>query len=162
MVLRVVEALAHPDVAIDEQHWPNQYSRLLRGLLADAKLDSIKRLQRAKTKSESPKTHTSTPALKQSPVMNVSLSLTPSPASSVVHEPSYYTDRSKGTYPSGSPLVDRNQHPETFSLETTEFFTPPLPFDSDMLQSMHSLTNSWDGMVLPGVWSLNFTASRIY
>jgi hypothetical protein len=155
MVLRVIEALAHPDVAIDEQHWPNQYSRLLRGLLADAKLDSIKR---SKTKSESPKTRTSPPVLKQSPARNVPIPLTPSSASSDVHEPYNYTDRPKDGHPAGSPLIDRNHHPQTYALEVPEFFNPPLPFDSDMLQSIRSLTNSWDGMVLPGKWFLNFTA----
>lgn len=151
MVVRVAEALGNPQVYIDEQHWPKLYSRLLQGLLADAKIDPKK--GRSKTKSQSPGASPKGSS-QPSPAMTGSTPLAPSAQPSAVKE--MYGQQSRYyELHSTEPSQDAGAAMETgtFPTNTPEYFVvPPLPFDSDMLQSMHSLTNSW---VLPGK-RLNF------
>lgn len=151
MVVRVAEALGAPEVSIDEHHWPKLYSRLLHGLLADAKIDPIssKRSHRSKTKSQSPR-DSSKDSLQPSPAMPHSASLSPPALPGADQE--MYNQQTRFYEP---PPTSLNQNTATFPMNAPDYFVvPPLPFDSEMLESMHSLTNSW---VLPGE-CLNFTA----
>jgi hypothetical protein len=147
MVQRVTEALGSPEIAIDDHHGPKLYSRFLQGLLDTAKFDptSTKRTPRLKTKSQSPRPFDQL----TTPVMSVRPSPTPTSAQSLrsaplLTEPPYdYTLQSGQRCPPGSSVPN---------MDVPEFFVSPVSFDREILQSMHTLTNStdWNGMALPG------------
>jgi hypothetical protein len=55
-------------------------------------------------------------------------------------------------FTSGSLIASDEHNQSVFAMNVPEFFVAPLPFDKEMLQSMHTITNStdWNGVALPG------------
>ena len=149
LVQKVVDALGSPEVAIDDKHGPKLYSRLLKGLLATVKLDAPYPGRRTPSHTRKPSSRsssalTSTEASPSRPSMSpVKTNFTHSNISQIQMDDGRDSpvDGSSGESPSS--MNGLNAH---------EFLAPPLPFDGELLDSMHNLTNSteWEGVALPG------------
>lgn len=168
LIQQVVEVLGSPEVAVDDGHYPKLYSRFLKGLLdtpmadVDRPVPVIKReispiqehraLQVAKAKSVSP---TST---------RQELYRSSSPSRETCSTPSS-TRASQTPPPFGSGFDSFDQIPMNtepysqsmlFSADIpnvdNNFFNPLLPFDTELLQSMQTLTDpiAWPEMIMPG------------
>ncbi|KAH9949980.1 hypothetical protein B0H21DRAFT_832802 [Amylocystis lapponica] len=163
-VQRVIDLLGSPEVAIDERHGPMLYARFLQGLLASpmARLDHS---------PASTKRNTGSPR-NVKPKRSVS-SKSPPPASELENALGTGSARQSLSPPisDASPLTPPQVSVDPYAQSqagmaayapqqqmVTDFTTPPylaapLPFDSELLQTMHSLTdlNTWPNMmVLPG------------
>ncbi|EED85958.1 predicted protein [Postia placenta Mad-698-R] len=132
LVQRVIDLLSSPEVAIDDRHGPKLYARFLQGLLA-------------------------TPMARAPGTLFARQSLSPPPATS-----SAASSPKPDTPPLASALLQLQQaqivagapqyaaQPTTTSdLDIPGFFSPPLFYDSELLQSMQSITD-WPDMVLSG------------
>lgn len=53
-----------------------------------------------------------------------------------------------------SDIVGSAPNPLDMNVSMSDFFSPPLPFDNEILQSMQSLTNQnvWQDVALPGMF----------
>lgn len=159
LVQRVIDLLSSPEVAIDDRHGPKLYARFLQGLLATpmARVDqspaSVRSPRRVPSKHSSARSSPS-----QAPgTLSARQSLSPPPATS-----SAASSPKPDTPPLASALLQLQQaqiaagapqyaaQPTTTSdLDVPGFFSPPLFYDSELLQSMQSITD-WPDMVLPG------------
>ncbi|KAH9929980.1 uncharacterized protein B0H18DRAFT_1117054 [Fomitopsis serialis] len=157
LVHRVIDLLGSPEVAIDDRHGPKLYARFLQGLLNTpmARIDhspsSLKRdSRRSKTTSiASSPSHASTSARQ---------SLSPAPDStSTQSSPKPHTPP-----PTLSPTIfsstitatsaSQMSHPMSSQLAASSFsapMSPPLFFDSELIQSMQSV-DVFPDVVLPG------------
>jgi len=137
-VERAVEFHGSPDIGVDDRHGPRLYSRFLGGLL-----------EHVKTPPAKPSTRSSRSKRKALPALEVQASLQPptapstQPLSSNHFEPlpaqtttpfdhfAFPTEVDPSAPGSGSAL----------GLTASEFFYAPLPFDSDLVESMQSLSS---------------------
>lgn len=157
LVQRVIDLLGSPEVAIDDRHGPKLYARFLQGLLATpmARIDhspsSLKRDgRRSKTTSTaSSPSHASTSARQ---------SLSPTPGStSTQSSPKPHTPPPTllpTTFNSTVTATSASQmsHPMSSQLAASSFsapMSPPLFFDSELIQSMQSV-DVFPDVVLPG------------
>ena len=156
MVEEVADFLGSPDVAIDDRHGPKMYSRFLKGLLETplATIDhspaALKRALKSLAPSPSDLNHASDRP-----------SASPAPPAASVPAPSGETEtsnRNSATSPTDSQMFDGLglQYPDPGQMsqpvDAAELYSPPLPFDSDLLHSMQALTEAnWSNMVLPGM-----------
>ncbi|PCH42434.1 hypothetical protein WOLCODRAFT_120564 [Wolfiporia cocos MD-104 SS10] len=165
LVQRVIDLLGSPEVAVDDRHGPKLYSRFLSGLLSmpNAQID----YQPPKREPGHRRTPSKTPSSTSSPLARDALplsargSLSPPPTSSSSNSP-----KQPITPPPASPLSSQfyqavqtppggaiiSQPSPPTDLEAPGFFSPPLFYDSELLQSMQSVADSsaWPDMVLPG------------
>ncbi|KAI0787822.1 hypothetical protein C8Q74DRAFT_1315611 [Fomes fomentarius] len=151
MVEDTANFLGSPEVAIDDRHGPKMYSRFLHGLLSmplasvDYSPAALKKVMRSL--APSPASDSVSERLSTSPVPPVpELSTSPSPPAHEQTNAALSTDAQMfdglGLQYQGYPSQP---------LDVVDIYTPPLPFDHEMLQSMQSLTDpAWQNMVLPG------------
>jgi hypothetical protein len=147
LVQKVVDLLGSPEVAIDNRHGPKLYSRFLEGLLATpmAKVDyspSITRkvLQRSRSATSQPagtELSADIPIIFSAPSPSTSSNLPPLAGTSLI-----FDGFATGDDPFAHGPVD------SLALNM-DYFQPPLAFDSEILQSMQSLTD-WQDISLPG------------
>ncbi|OBZ72273.1 Protein priB [Grifola frondosa] len=162
LVEQVSDLLGSPEVAVDDRHGPKLYSRFLKGLLSTplARIDhspgAVKRVPKSNSASRPPsrsdnvpetasaRQSLSPPPARPSP-QSLPASLSPPPADPLAHIPMGMAR----SFPSHIGLPDDNVSNIDFG--ASEFYSPPLPFDAELLQSMQSLTGSgWPDMVIPG------------
>ncbi|TFK93973.1 hypothetical protein K466DRAFT_593952 [Polyporus arcularius HHB13444] len=156
MVEEVSDFLGSPDIAIDDRHGPKMYSRFLKGLLETplATIDhspaALKRAMRSLAASPSDLDHAPdrTSASPGAPAA----SSPPGPSGEAGT-----SNQNPATSPADSQMFEglglQYPDPDQMSqpVDAAELYAPPLPFDSELLQSMQALTESnWANMVLPG------------
>jgi hypothetical protein len=166
LVQQVVDLLGSKEVAIDDRHGPKLYSRFLKGLLAApmAKVDpqspggksvhqnSQKRRGVNRGKSSSAPTPdyerpfefpTSATAFDLPSPASTTLSLSPQPNHAAISF-DQFAPVSIGIDPffaGRAPETQSNQSHHAINMP--DFFSPPLPFDNDILQSMQALSEDW-------------------
>lgn len=144
-VERAIEFQGSPDIGVDDRHGPRLYSRFIGGLLERVKRPPVKPF-RSKGKISGP----------PPPELHANVPPAPAPQSvSVNHfEPlparittpfdhfAFSTEVDPSASASGSAL----------GLTASEFFYSPLPFDSDLVESMQSLSSisEMHDAMLPG------------
>ncbi|KAI0091326.1 hypothetical protein BDY19DRAFT_886393 [Irpex rosettiformis] len=146
-VQKVADLFGSPEVAVDDRHGPKLYSSFLKNLLAApfAQVDRplIQKRTSAKSKSVSP-TSQKTELLEDTKMGVSSVPVTPALPR-----------------PSMSPLIPNVQpiagpinadSPEVVAglgmeMNVPDYFAPPLPFDSELLDSM-----TWPDMAIPGTY----------
>ncbi len=151
MVEDTANFLGSPEVAIDDRHGPKMYSRFLHGLLSmplasvDYSPAALKKAMRSL--ATSPASDSVSESLSTSPLPPVpELSTSPSPPA---HEQTNIAPLTDVQMFDGLGL--QYQGYPSQPLDAVDIYTPPLPFDHEMLQSMQSLTDpAWQNMVLPG------------
>lgn len=163
LVEEVANLLGSPDVAVDERHGPALYSRFLKGLLetplasVDHPPSALKRAARPHMVSPgSPDSGSERPDSSPMPPTPVSVPQPPPSAEQdgpkEEQQPQYQqTSPGPGDVQmfDGLDLVYPDQPAQT--INASELYSPPLPFDQELLQSMQSLTDpEWANMVLPG------------
>lgn len=169
LVQSVIDHLGSADVALDDRHGPKLYARFLKGLLnapmAKGDQTSASGKGGARAKSRRPKSASSNnahdpfydtppPVDHGSPATAHSLSPPPSQAALSFDQfappaggldPFAPVASIPGAYGLGSSAngLDMNV--------SMDFFNPPLPFDSEILQSMQSLADqsNWQDVALP-------------
>ncbi|KAI0649349.1 hypothetical protein C8Q79DRAFT_904183 [Trametes meyenii] len=159
LVEEVAKFLGSPDVSLDDRHGPKLYSRFLTGLLETplASVDhlpaTLKRVAKPPAGSPpSPDSASDRPG-SSSPMPPTPISITvPPPAD---HDGSKEQPQYGQMSPGDSQMFDGlslsypNQPTQT--IDAAELYSPPLPFDQELLQSMQSLTDpNWSNLVLPG------------
>jgi hypothetical protein len=169
LVQKVADLLGSSEVAIDDRHGPKLYSRFLKGLLATpmARVDMFspsgmmnsnglphkRPARKLKTSSER-----STPSVKSnsaSPSTSspASLSLPPADAPhDVIASVTGFDPPSITQSQSASRAVLFSQNDAASETNIVDWFPTPLPFDSELLQSMQSVQDSVWGpdLSLPG------------
>ncbi|KAH9856553.1 hypothetical protein C2E23DRAFT_865967 [Lenzites betulinus] len=162
LVEEVANFLGSPDVSVDDRHGPKLYSRFLKGLLetplasVDQSPSSFKRSTRPL--APAPPSPDSRPG-SSSP-------MPPTPVSAPQQVP-----EEQGGKQQQQQQQQQQQYEQTMSGDTQMFdgldlgypghqghtisaaqlYTPPLPFDPELLQSMQSLTDpNWSNLVMPG------------
>ncbi|KAI0661577.1 hypothetical protein C8Q70DRAFT_664218 [Cubamyces menziesii] len=159
LVEEVADFLGSPDVAVDDRHGPKLYARFLKGLL-ETPLASVDQSPSALKRATRPLAHSpATPDSgsdrpDSSPMPHTPLSVPPPSAGGqpgVKEEETHFGQ----TSPADSQMFDGLDlgYPEepTQTINGSEFYSPPLPFDHELLQSMQSLTDpNWSNMVVPG------------
>jgi len=176
LVQTVADLLGCPEIAIDDRHGPKLYSRFLKGLLAtplanvelspnammNANSLPPRRLARAhksssersRSYSSANKSNTTSPSISNaaplSPTLPDYLSDTAVTVTGV--NPSSMT---QSQYTNGSALLSQNDTASATNI--FDWLPTPLPFDSELLQSMQSVQNSvWGHDVsLPGFHWMN-------
>ncbi|KAG7451107.1 uncharacterized protein BT62DRAFT_926762 [Guyanagaster necrorhizus] len=160
-VQNVIDLFGSPEVAIDDRHGPKLYSRFLKGLLAMV-VDNRGKIRRPKSSSSMP---TADNASRSSSVFPASPattthSLSPPPSQAAMSFEQFAPPGGVADpfAPTGLP-VEQMDTMQGLLAPDAEYFTPPLPFDNDILQSMQSLTDPsvWQDIALPGFdWMSNF------
>ncbi|CDO74907.1 hypothetical protein BN946_scf184988.g14 [Trametes cinnabarina] len=158
LVEEVAEFLGSPDVAVDDRHGPKLYSRFLKGLLETplASIDHpphvLKRAERPPAPSPgTPDSGSERPDSSPMPRTPVHVPHPPPSDQTTTKEQQTFLQTSPQDtqmfegfelgYPDQSTLMDNS----------ADFYSAPLPFDQEFLQSMQSLTDpNWSNMVLPG------------
>lgn len=158
MVERVADFLGSPDVAIDERHGPKMYSTFLKDLLemphayVDHSPTLLKRGQRQLDSLPDSANSLSGQGL-ESPVPPVEI-LPPSPQPGQQMQPSPTSPQDSRMYDGRLGLHYGDQFgAQPFgaqNVDASELCSPPLPFDSELLQSMQSLTSTPWSIVMPG------------
>ncbi len=166
LVQQVIDVLGSPDVAVDDGHYPKLYSRFLKGLLdtpmADVnrpvpiiKRESPVQEQRALAKAKSVSPATQTHELFRSSSPSRGTSSTPSSARASQTPPPL--DANDFDQFGHMPMnTDAYSHSMLLSTDLpnvdNQYFAPLLPFDSELLQSMQTLTDpvAWPEMIMPG------------
>lgn len=175
---KVADLLGSPEVAIDDRHGPKLYSRFLKGLLATpiASVDAFsptgvtstkslpQRRSTRKQKSGSGLTPDSERSFELSPTNGTNLTSPISP-SALSPPPEAAFDvfaPMTGYYP---PVTSQTQYAsrasaspsvgDPTSMNTSDWFPTPLPFDSELVQSMQSVQEMWSQDVsMPGEFGL--------
>lgn len=174
LVQQVVDVLGSPEVALDDGHYPKLYSRFLKGLLDTPMADVdrpvpiitrdspvMEQRVQAKAKSLSP-TSQRQKLFRRSASPSREACSTPSSARTSQTPPPPSTTGFNDTFDqmpmntdpfSNSMLLSS----DGFSNMNEQYFNPLLPFDSELLQSMQTLTDpvAWPEMILPGEYYLN-------
>ena len=158
----MIDLLGSPEVAIDDRHGPKLYARFLQCLLSTpmARIDhSPSSLRRDPAAPRRSKTASSTASSPSHPSNSTRQSLSPAPVStSTQSSPKPYTPSPTlppTTSNSPSPSAFASQAPQaaTMSQMAASSFTtpmsPPLFFDTEMIQSMQSV-DVFPDVVLPG------------
>jgi hypothetical protein len=148
IVERAVEFHGSPDIGVDDRHGPRLYSRFIGGLLERVKTPPAKppRSSRSKRKiSEfSTREHQGnlSPLSAQPPPINY---FEPLPAGST-------TPFDHFAWPTDADPLAGGGGDSALGLTASEFFYAPLPFDSDLLESMQSLSSisEMSNAMLPG------------
>ncbi|KAI0833291.1 hypothetical protein BC628DRAFT_1424797 [Trametes gibbosa] len=157
LVEEVADFLGSPDVAVDDRHGPKLYSRFLKGLL-QTPLASVDHSPSALKRSMRPLAH-APPSPDSRPGSSSPMPPTPvSVTQPVPEEPAGGKEQEQEYEPpmsgdaqmfDGLDLGYPDQQGQT--IRATELYTPPLPFDHELLQSMQSLTDpNWSNLVMPG------------
>ncbi|KZT73649.1 hypothetical protein DAEQUDRAFT_721712 [Daedalea quercina L-15889] len=159
LVQRVIDLLGSPEVAIDDRHGPKLYARFLQGLLSTpmARIDhSPSSLRRDATASRRFKTTSSTASSPSHPGTSTRQSLSPTPGSTSAqsspkpHTPSPALPSASSSTPA---VVAAGSYLPTSSQVAMSGFvapmSPPLFFDSELIQSMQSV-DVFPDVVLPG------------
>lgn len=158
----VIDLLGSPEVALDDRHGPRLYARFLSGLLATpmARIDlpspsrSTKSLPRRKPKSSTRPLRSSesphTTSNHHSPSSSSSLS---PPPTTFGFDQVQFTGEEPSHHASASSSAIDPQNALGMDMTLSDFFQPPLPFDTEMLQSFQSLTDpsAWQDISLPGM-----------
>ena len=162
LVEKVADLLGSTEIAIDDRHGPKLYSRFLKGLLATAmaRVDTLspngmvntnslpQRRPVRKPKSGSERSFDLPPAYKSnsaSPSASSTSSLPPPSADTILDAFASVTNAnpspiSQSQYANPSALLSQaNPAPTT---NVSDWFPTPLPFDSELLQSMQSVQDS--------------------
>lgn len=150
-VERAIEFLGSPDISVDDRHGPRLYSRFLRGLFERVKTPPAK-IPRSRSKRKSPGQPAPAPELRvsvqpQQPIKDVCMNhFEPLPA-----QPSTPFDHF--AWPTEvDPSASADNSALGLGLHASEFFYAPLPFDSDLVESMQSLSSlsEMQDATLPG------------
>ncbi|KAI0926056.1 hypothetical protein AcV5_008620 [Taiwanofungus camphoratus] len=164
LVEQVIALLGSPEVAIDDRHGPKLYASFLQGLLATpmARLDhspaSVRRdaaaLRRTASKQGSTASSSSSPAQRAQPLGTASArqSLSPPPGTSSSSSSPRPSTPPPATAERASSYAAQPALPPPVDFASPRFCSPPLFFDSELLQSMQTVAdqNVWPDMVLPG------------
>jgi hypothetical protein len=180
LVQSVIDLLGSPAVAIDDRHGPKLYSRFLEKLLNKPMAISpgattstslhTRKLRRAKNSSDAaapppppplpPYSAELPPELSSSfdasgmmydqPSPSTTHSLSPPPTSAALSFDQFAP--LGGCDPFASSSATQNAINTSEGLSIGDFFSPPLPFDPDIMQSFQSLTdpNEWYDISFPG------------
>lgn len=150
LVQRAVDLLGSPEVAIDDLHGPKLYSRFLKGLLATpmAQVNPSATLappqpQRHRVNSGPEQSQPMTE--EQSPPVYLLDTLPPPKQNAMTFD----QDPSLSVLPTYNIGPDGNFDQNAIGLTTSRLFSPPLPFDNDLLVSMTN-TSVWGETTLPG------------
>ena len=172
LVQKVIDLLGSPAVAIDDRHGPKLYSRFLEKLMARpmARLDplspasannsALPRQRRPPPRTSTTSTPEPTSASFGQPVYNhpspsTSNSLSPPPTEAALSFESFAPNGPTDPFAietAATHAANNVDGPTVDSLMTGNFFSPPLPFDDAIVQSMQSLTDpsGWQDISLPG------------
>ncbi|KAL1949311.1 hypothetical protein VTO73DRAFT_8192 [Trametes versicolor] len=152
MVEEVANFLGSPEVAVDDRHGPKLYSRFLKGLLEmplahiDHSPTALKRSMKPlapATPSPDSRPGSSSPM----PPTPVHVPAPPLPQQSGVKEEQRFAQDSQMFDGLDLGYPDSQGQP----INAAELYSPPLPFDHELLQEMQTLTDpNWANMVLPG------------
>ena len=151
IVERAVEFLSAPDIGVDDRHGPRLYSRFIAGLLERVRTPPTNSYRSSRSKRKSPGFSATvhhanlTPPVSKPAVANLNYNyFEPLPKRTTTP----FDHFAFSTESNPSALADTG----ALGLTASEFFHSPLPFDSDLLESMQSLS-SLSGIhdsVLPG------------
>lgn len=164
MVQDVAEFLGRPDVAVDDKHGPKLYSRFLRGLLEmpQANIDhSPSSLKNSSRSLGSPPAGTE-PSRENLEIPVPPVEISP-PSLQALQQPVPAEQGDSQMFDSGLGLQYTDQF-GTQPLNAEDLYSPPLPFDTELLQSMQSLTNAaspWS-IVIPGMYILEQLVHSVY
>jgi len=151
-VERAVEFHGSPDIAVDDRHGPRLYSRFMGGLL-----------ERVKTPPAKPSTRLSR-SKRKTPALEVQASLQPPTTTSTPPPSSNYFEPlpARTTTPFDHFAFPTEVDPSVsgggsaLGLTVSEFFYSPLPFDSDLVESMQSLSS------LPEMHDASLPGTHVY
>jgi hypothetical protein len=150
-VERAIEFLGSPDIGVDDRHGPRLYSRFLHGLFERVRTPPGK-ISRSRSKRKAPGRLAPAPELST----NVQPREHPMKPVSMNHfEPLAVPQRSTPFDHFAWPTeVDPSAGGSALGLglHASEFFYSPLPFDSDLVESMQSLSSlsEMQDATLPG------------
>lgn len=140
------------DIAVDDRHGPRLYARFLKSLLAKVETPNTKPPTNRAFKMRRPKSSSAEPAA--APVDNHD-----SPAStrnSMSPQPNYAALSFDQFAPPGGvvdPFAMSASNQNMNSVNMSDLFYPPLPYDNDIMQGMQALADpAWQDMAsLPGL-----------
>lgn len=163
MVEEVANFLGSPEVAVDDRHGPKLYSRFLKGLLemplahVDHSPTALKRSMKPLapvTPSPDSRPGSSSPM----PPTPVHVPAPPPPQQSGVKEEQRFAQDSQMFDGLDLGYPDSQGQP----INAAELYSPPLPFDHELLQEMQTLTDpNWANMVLPGTHELLYKRAGV-
>ncbi len=156
MVEEVANFLGSPDVAVDVRHGPKLYSRFLKGLLetplahVDHSPSALKRSMKPLapvTPSSDSRPGSSSPM----PPTPVHVPAPPLPQQSGVKEEQRFAQMEPRDSQMFEGLDLGYAEQQGQPINAAELYSPPLPFDHELLQEMQTLTDpNWSNMVMPG------------
>jgi hypothetical protein len=152
-----VEFLGSADIGVDDHHGPRLYSRFIGGLLERVKSPPTKPPRSSRSKRKNPE---------------FSATLHPTTLSPVSAQPplNYFEPLPARTttpfdhfaWPTDAdPLAGGASEGSALGLTATEFFYAPLPYDSDLVESMQSLSSlsEMSDTMLPGTHAHRYRKS---
>ena len=138
------------DIAIDDRHGPRLYARFFKGLLA-------------KVNAPHARNHGKTRQSKSSSPVEAYLSSPGSTRNSLSPQPNHAALSFDQFAPPGGiadPFANNYMSQNLNAVNMSDFFYPPLPYDSDIMQGMQTLADpAWSDMAsLPG----EYGPTRVY
>jgi hypothetical protein len=142
-VERAVEFHSSHDIGVDDRHGPRLYARFIGGLLEHVKTPPAKPTRSSRSRRRNPESPaTLSPVAVQPPPINYFEPL-PARSTTLFDHFAFPTD--------ADPLAGAGGG-SALGLTASEFFYAPLPFDSDLVESMQSLSSlpEMSDAMLPG------------
>jgi hypothetical protein len=149
-VERAVEFLGSADIGVDDHHGPRLYSRFIGGLLERVKSPPTKPPRSSRSKRKNPEFSATLHPTTLSPISTQPLPnhFEPLPARTTTPFDHFAWPTDIDPLAGGATSSDGS----ALGLTATEFFYAPLPYDSDLLESMQSLSSlsEMSDAMLPG------------
>jgi hypothetical protein len=149
IVERAVEFQNSHDIGVDDRHGPRLYARFIGGLLERVKTPPAKSTRSSRSRRRNPEISTTEHQITLSP-----LAVQPPPINYFEPLPAQSTTPfDHFAFPTDIDPLACVGGGSALGLTASEFFYAPLPFDSDLLESMQSLSSlpEMSDAMLPGM-----------
>jgi hypothetical protein len=138
---RAIDFLGSPEIGVDDRHGPRLYSRFLRGLFDHVKTPPAKNPRSRSRRKISGQAAHEIPANPTPPQATISPSATHFEPLPAVQISTPFDHFAWPTEVDPSAAVDHSSGLGLHGVHAHEFFYAPLPFDSDLVESMQSLSS---------------------
>ena len=135
---RAIDFLGSPEIGVDDRHGPRLYSRFLRGLFDHVKTPPAKNPRSRSKRKVSGQAAPANPSPAQATISPSANHFEPLPA---VQISTPFDHFAWPTEVDLSASVDHGSGLGLHGVHASEFFYAPLPFDSDLVESMQSLSS---------------------
>jgi hypothetical protein len=135
---RAIDFLGSPEIGVDDRHGPRLYSRFLRGLFDHVKTPPAKNPRSRSRRKISGQAAPANPPPPQATISPSANHFEPLPA---VQISTPFDHFAWPTEVDLSASVDHSSGLGLHGVHASEFFYAPLPFDSDLVESMQSLSS---------------------